>query len=120
MKGVFSELDLRVLDDDGMFEVINKPCVYIRGLFKYTVHPGFKTDLASIPRPLRAIFKRNGKSRKPAVFHDHMIKHKWKTRKKADREFKQMLLDVGMDEWKAALYYWGVSIGTFIYGDYGE
>lgn len=120
MKGVFSELDLRVLADDGMFEVINNPCIYIRGLFKYTVHPGFKTDLASIPRLLRGIFKRNGKSRKPAVFHDHMIKTKWKTRKQADKEFHQMLLDQGMDPWKAKIYYWGVCIGTWKAGDYAD
>lgn len=120
MKGYFSELDVRVLDDDGMFKVINNPCVYVRGLFKYTVDVGFETDFASIPRPLRGIFKRNGKSRKAAVFHDHMIKTKWRTRKEADKEFHRMLLDLGMDAWKAKIYYWGVCIGTMMAGDYAD
>ena len=118
-KGKFSNLDLRVLDDDEMFEVLNN-CVYMQVNFKYEINAGFVTDLASIPRGMRWWLKKTGKSRKPAVFHDHMIKTKWKSRRVADRMFKQMLIDVGMSKWKANLYYFGVSLGTWWLGDYSE
>lgn len=115
MKGVFTTCDVRVLADDGLFMVI-KPCVYKRGAYQYTVPAGFTTDFASIPRPLRGIFKLNGKSRIPSIFHDHMLCNNYKTRAEADRLFRQMLKDVGMDHWKAQIYFIGVTIGRCIWG----
>lgn len=112
LTGKFSQLDVRVLDDDELF-MLTKNCRYTHGSFEYTVPAGFITDFASIPRLLRGIFKRNGKSRKPSVFHDHMVRNNWKTRECADRMFKQMLLDVGMSKWRAQIYFIGVTIGRW-------
>lgn len=112
----FTNLDLRTIDDmPGYFEVLSC-CIYDHGNIKYTVPQGFKTDLASIPILLRPLFNRIGRSRKPAVFHDHMYHVQWETRKDCDKAFKQMLIDRGIGNNRARMYYWGVRLGGWTRG----
>ena len=111
----FTELTLKSLDNKpGYFEVAGD--VYYSGSFEYVVPRGFVTDLASIPALLRPIFSRTGLSRKPAVFHDHMYSVKWKTRKRCDESFKEMLLARGVSKGVANIYYWGVRLGGWTRG----
>lgn len=117
MSGSFSNLDLRVLDEPGLFLVVNSP-TYKKNSFKYSVPVGFKTDLASIPAALRPFFSRTGKNRKPAVFHDHMYTVKFKTRQKCDEIFRQMLRDQGVGNFRAYLYYVGVRAGGWTRGSW--
>lgn len=112
----FTNLVLKTLDDKpGFFEVMGD-VKYIHGEIKYTVPKGFVTDLASIPIFFRSFFNVIGKSRKPAVFHDHMYEVKWKTRKDCDKAFKQMLIDRGISKRRARIYYYGVRLGGWTRG----
>jgi hypothetical protein len=113
---MFTSLVLESLDEPGKFEVLGN--VYYHGSFDYCVPDGTVTDLASIPRPLRAVFSQTGLSRKPAVFHDHMYQVKWKTRKECDKAFKEMLIARGMTKFRAFMYYSGVRMGGWTRGSW--
>lgn len=120
----FTDLVLRTLDDQpGVFEVVNDT-IYTwtddPSLIEkwYKVPAGSTTDLASIPWCLRWLFSRTGKSRKPAVFHDHMYGKKWRTRKECDLMLKQMLRERGMSWFAAQHYYLGVRAGGWTRGNW--
>jgi len=123
----FTDLLLKVLDEPGWFEVVydcrwKDPRVFwstagpIMEKSDYVVPSGFQTDLASIPFGMRNLFSRTGKSRKPAVFHDHMYETKWRTRKECDKAFKIMLIDRGVSKFAASIYYFGVRAGGWTRG----
>lgn len=117
----FSELDLRVLDAPNLFKILN-PCMmwWTDGdtLRSHTVKRGRRTDLASIPWPLRWLFNRNGPSRKPAVFHDDMYRQRLHTRKYCDQVFRAALIARGVSKWKAQTYYLGVRAGGWTRGSW--
>lgn len=83
-----------------------------------TVPTGFITNLASIPRLLRALLNVNGKSRKPAVLHDFLYCSKLFSRSVADRIFYDALVAEGMNKALARLYWAGVRSGGWLY--YGQ
>ena len=110
----FTDLTLNTLDDKPGFFEIDDDVTYVWYDYEdgklinkndYVVPKGFITDLASIPALMRIFFSRVGKSRKPAVFHDHMYGVKWKTRKRCDKMFRQMLLERDMNRFSAWSYY---------------
>ena len=118
MSGTFTNLRLDVLDTlPGWFSVVDDVW-YFDNEFTYLVEAGFKTDLASIPAWLRPFFSRIGRSRKAAVFHDHMYGMQYETRKKCDQLFKKMLIECGVPNWKATLYYLGVRAGGWTRGSW--
>lgn len=103
----FGDLDTRVMDKDNEFLVIED--FHIQwGQLKYTVKKGETIDFASIPPGLRNSFNRLGKSRKPAAMHDSMYRGKFATRAYCDLLFYKALMGIGMQKWKAWLYYAGV------------
>ena len=115
VRGEFTDLVLKTLDDEpGVFMVMNG--VNYSGSFDYHVPEGTKTDLGSIPRLLRPIFSATGRSRKPAVFHDHMYGSKWETRKICDEAFREMLIARGMNKFTAWCCYAGVRSGGWTRG----
>jgi len=116
--GTFTDLDLRVLDDKPGWFCVLKDCWYFHSDFTYLVEAGTETDLASIPVFLRPFFSRTGKSRKAAVFHDHMYGMQYETRSKCDELFRQMLIDCGVSRWRSTLYYWGVRAGGWTRGNW--
>lgn len=120
IKGQFTKCIVEIMEEDNLFR-LHADCTYTAGAFKYTVKAGYVTDFGSIPfRLLRRWLKRNGKSRVPSLFHDHMITTKWKTREQADRLYKQMLIAKGETRLRINLYFAGVSIGRWWYGDYAD
>ena len=118
---MYSDLTLKTLDNEpGLFEVVAD--VYWHNELLpggvYVVPRGFKTDLASIPVGLRSLFSRTGRSRKPAVFHDHMYSKKWETRKICDDLFYIGLRERGVSKWAAWLYWAGVRAGGWTRGNW--
>ncbi len=117
----FSDLTLRTLDDKpGYFEITEDVTWKHESLpgGVYVVPAGYHTDLASIPVGLRNLFSKTGRSRKPAVFHDHMYGTRWETRAKCDEAFRLALIERGVSKWKARIYWLGVRMGgTFAIGD---
>lgn len=79
------------------------------------VPPGFITDLASIPRPLRGALNVNGRSRKAAVLHDWGYCMQWASRKEMDELFRRALIAEGMHPAVARSYWLGVRAGGWIY-----
>jgi len=115
MKGEFTDLVLRTLDDEpGVFEVVNS--FTYEGSSFVRVPAGAKTDLASIPWGMRNLFQKTGRSRKPAVVHDHLYATKWETRKICDKLFKEMLIARGYSKFQASIFYAGVRAGGWTRG----
>lgn len=112
MTTTFSDLDLRVFHP-GWFTLCTEFVCEFEGL-TIRVPAGFKTDLASIPRPLRAVFNHTGVSVKPAVIHDYLYTDGSVPnlpRKLCDKVFYGCLRAVGMSAWQAWVYYAGVRMG---------
>lgn len=108
----FSDLDLRA-SNPGWFTLCAEfTCTFDSQIIRVPV--GFKTDLASIPRPLRGIFDRTGLSLKPAIVHDYLYTDgsiPTLPRKLCDKIFYACLRAVGVSAWTAWIYYAGVRMG---------
>lgn len=84
----------------------------------FTVPKHFKTDLASIPRPLWAIYAPNDSRTIPAaILHDYMYRFKaGVTRKESDDIFYRALIESGTRKRRAIKYYIVVRLfGGFFY-----
>lgn len=107
-----SECDLRVY---GSREWVVLAAFEWQSASMHVIVPkGFITDLASIPRGLRAIFDVSGPSRRAAVLHDWLYcealdaNGKSVTRRQADSLFREALADCGVGIVGRNLYWAGV------------
>lgn len=82
---------------------------------RYIVPRGFITDLASIPRLLRALFDVNGESRAAAVLHDFLYCIQHTTRAEADALFLEALKSCGVPWATRYSMYLGVRAGGWMY-----
>lgn len=75
--------------------------------YGYTIHTGFITNGADIPRILWSIFPPNSPEYLSAVvLHDYMCaKRGVFTYKEADDAFYRAMVDIGVSKWKAKLFY---------------
>ncbi len=83
-----------------------------------TVPRGFITDLASVPRALRALpgLNPNGPSRAAGVLHDYLYcAHTLDTREAADALFRKALRSLGVGPVTARVYWLGVRAGGWLY-----
>lgn len=79
--------------------------------FTITVHSGFYTDLASVPRLPIVYLAVGGTGHKAAILHDYLYVYKPCSRKQADEIFRDALIASGVSKWHAQAMYWGVRIG---------
>lgn len=84
-----------------------------------TIHEGFKTDGASIPRFLWRILGHPFEPRvaRAAVVHDFLYSKYCQLnmdRKKVDREFNKILKQDGVNSIKRTLLYFGVRVGGWV------
>ncbi len=87
---------------------------------KYTVAKGFKTDLASIPRPIWSIMSPAHSSlMRPAIVHDWFYKQTCEfDRAQTDLIFYHMLKNDGISDARASLMYYAVRLfGAQFYKD---
>jgi hypothetical protein len=110
------QLTLVALPEPGKWKLLNRLQVLNDKGDSFYVPPGFITDLASLPRIIRGLFNRNGRSRKPSVLHDYLYTEKMFTRKKCDQIFRDCLINAGIKKWQARLYYIGVRSGGWTRG----
>lgn len=75
-----------------------------------SVDAGFKTDLASIPRPFMWLVPIAGRSAKPAVLHDWLLH---KNDKRAVRIFNEALKATGTPTWRRWLMVAFVFLWTY-------
>ena len=107
-------LDLRAYKPDEW--VLLLALIYLAKNGKRYIAPrGFITDLASIPRLLRALFDINGQSRAPAVLHDFLYCMHYTTRAEADALFLEALEATGVGWATRWSMYLGVRSGGWIY-----
>jgi len=73
--------------------ILTKPLRYYSSKYDFwvTVPIGFPTDFASLPRPVRGLINRNGKSRPAAVIHDYLCVKQLVSRRGADQVFLEAL-----------------------------
>jgi len=79
----------------------------------FVIPEGFVTDCASIPQFLWSVLGHPfGKNiRKASTLHDFLYRNNVVKRKVADQMFYDALVDEGMDQDRAQVYYSGVRIG---------
>lgn len=83
-----------------------------------TVPRGFITDLASIPRSLRAVFDVNGRSRAAAVLHDYLYCTQpaaGLSRARCDELFREALATCGVGTVERSMMWVGVRAGGWLY-----
>jgi len=56
-----------------------------------SIPKGFKTDFASVPRPLWGLFPPNGKHTGAAIVHDYLYQNHIYSRKKSDKIFLEIM-----------------------------
>jgi hypothetical protein len=81
--------------------------------FSITVPPGFRTDLASIPRVIEWApdLDVTGRSRRPGVLHDWLYgAARWVGKAQADEILRAACIAEGMDERGATAIYEGVHL----------
>jgi len=71
----------------------------------YSVHKGFTTDFASIPKFLHPFFSPIGLYGKAAVLHDYLYSSHIVTKNKADQLFREAMLVLKVPHWKAEAFY---------------
>lgn len=76
-----------------------------------TVHKGFETDFASVPRIFWIIFPPDGSYTQSAVLHDFLYYYKLYTRKRCDTIFLEAMGVLKVRWWKRRLIYRAVRLG---------
>jgi hypothetical protein len=122
-----TKLDLRAHEEPNEWVVLSMLTYYCLA-FDGTINVprGFITDLASIPRLLRAVFNVNGQTREAAVLHDYLYCSQGRlvilqkyfgslTRAQCDRIFRDAMRDQGVN-WLQRWTMWaGVRLGGWLY-----
>jgi Protein of unknown function (DUF1353) len=93
--------------------IVRAPLVWESAEFgRICVPPGFRTDLASIPRALRNLpaFDPNGASRRPAVVHDWLYAVQSHPKDFADRFLRTAMLAEGAAHADAEAFYEAVHL----------
>ncbi len=70
-----------------------------------TVQPGFKSDFASTPRALWAIFPPMGKYSIAALVHDNLYRYNKYERKLCDQIFLALMIELGVAKWSRQSMY---------------
>lgn len=96
---------------DEYWELIEDFSYTINDKFTITVPKGFRTNLASSPRPLWFVISPSGKHNAAAVIHDWLYSEYNDTginRTLADKIFYKLMIECGVNKIKAKCMYWGV------------
>ena len=101
--------------------------VYEGNRDRFTVPKGFKTDFASIPRILQILVPKNGSHDAAAIIHDFLYRRQpfvpspapsqamqRISRKDADRLFRRIMRELGVNCIRYNLMYAGVRIGGWV------
>lgn len=80
------------------FELVEPLDYLTEGMAIIQVPAGFRTDLASVPRALWAIFPPHGRHSLAAILHDWLCVKGDK--RYADKVFDEALLSLGVTSWK--------------------
>ena len=113
MKSEFlTELVIQPLEDEGLW-VVREPLIYRSHIYGgiITVHAGFYTDLASVPRVPFVYEAWGGKAHREAVVHDYLFQRHLVSKHKADRIFLEAMKVRKKPLWVRYGLYFGVVLG---------
>jgi hypothetical protein len=79
------------------------------------VEEGFETDFASIPKIFIPMLEWKDKFNKAAVVHDWLYHTKMFDRKTSDRVFLELMLTLGINKYKAYIFYYTVRLFGWLY-----
>ena len=87
--------------------VLDHPVSVTRhGVHAFTVPAGFKTDLASVPRPFWLITNgKTGRHQRGSVAHDWLCTTKIMSAKEAAKVFLDIMIQDGVPKWRAKSMY---------------
>jgi hypothetical protein len=79
------------------------------------VEEGFETDFASIPKIFIPFLEWRDKFNKASVVHDWLYHTKQFDRKTADKIFLELMLALGINKYKAYIFYYMVRMFGWLY-----
>jgi hypothetical protein len=79
------------------------------------VEEGFETDFASIPKIFIPILEWKDKFNKASVIHDWLYNTKQFDRRTADKIFLELMLALGINKFKAHIFYYTVRLFGWLY-----
>ncbi|MCP1500645.1 hypothetical protein J2Y86_005352 [Pseudomonas migulae] len=109
-----SDLIVKAVNGSALWDLV-RPLFFVTANGRpVTVPAGYRTDLASVPRPVWWLVPRDDElARRPAVVHDYIYTNLTRkfTKAEADLVFYDALLEEGMPKPLAWLMYTAVRIG---------
>jgi len=112
--GINGNMKFELLES-GRSAVLAEPFMVLSSKRKpITVPKGFKTDFASVPRFFWRILPPWGKYSEAAVVHDFLYSIGSMTRLLADKEFKYLMMRIGVSWWKRNVMYLAVRMFGYI------
>ena len=120
MSVFLSRLAMEVVDhEDGGEWVLTTALLYQSDIARQTfmVPPGFRTDLASVPRMPIIYFLTGNSSTEASVIHDFLYCTKTVSRELADAVFREASAVTGVPAWRRWVMWAGVRLGGGAYYD---
>lgn len=116
MSGFFTQWAAvsRLHDGTGRFQLLQDLIYHTDCKSRYIVPRGFKTDLASIPRLVWAIFPPHDLYLSASVLHDYFCESDWISRKNGDKIFLEAMSHSNVPKWKRLCIYLAVRLFAII------
>ena len=105
------ETELVVREAGVTYWELVEPLIYRGAEDRFEVAAGFRTDFASVPRPIWPLIPRTGRYTKAAVVHDWLYAVQLTTRKDADGIFRRIARELGANRVRRWALYRGVRLG---------
>ncbi|MDO3649118.1 DUF1353 domain-containing protein [Nocardia mangyaensis] len=101
---------------DAKFWRLTEPLAYRGAVDTFTVPAGFRTDFASVPRPLVWLIPRYGAYTRAAILHDYLCRGDEVDRADADGIFRRCLRELGISVPRRWMMWAAVRLGSHLRG----
>jgi len=101
-------------ENDPAFWLTVEPLVYHGNTESFTIPPGFRTDFASVPRPLVWLLPRYGAYTKSAILHDYLCHCKPVNRADADGIFRRSMRELKVPFVRRWMMWAAVRLGSHL------
>ena len=105
--------------DDSHWELV-EPITYQGNTDTWTIEPGFKTDFASVPRPLVWLIPRYGRYTKAAILHDFLWITPAVSRADANGVFRRAMRELGVPFVRRWMMWGAVGLASTVKDPGGE
>jgi Protein of unknown function (DUF1353) len=112
----FVSNDVVVRELDATYWAVVEPITYQGRTETFIVPKDFKTDFASVPRPLVWLLPRYGLYTKSAILHDFLCRHPDVSRADADGLFRRSMRELGVPFLRRWMMWAAVRLGSRLRG----